>query len=814
MKRIKIVVAVCSIALASLITVQYISIKTTLKYNRNNHAITLISKKAGQVHAVINLLLDVETGVRGYLLTGSQEFLEPYEFALKKLPIEIEKLYISLSSEEKAALGPLVKSRIDIAQATIEKKKSNKIIPLSDLEAGKNIMDKIRFIANEILSRDEAIGRASDLGLSKEVIASKLIAGSFFSLLLVGFCLFYFLSEFIKRLKTEKELQISLATSEAISRDIDFGIIACDSFGNIIFTNKWISKRMPSLKKIEDFFISNESLKSLILQLLHGEIESIEEAELTIDGHPKIFTVNSSPFHINEQLKGVVFSIIDTTDSAQRMASLITGKQMADFASKAKSDFLAKMSHEIRTPLNAILGVGEILSLSKLDSEQSKCLEIFKRSAITLNNLVNDILDISKIEAGKIDIIEAPFSLKSLIYSCTSIMDFRASQRGLLFSTSVDSHYDHFIGDEGRLRQIILNLLSNAIKFTEKGEVSFAIKCFDKGEKKELIFTIRDSGRGISPENIGKLFSDYQQENSSITQEFGGTGLGLSLSRELARLMNSDVSVQSELGVGSEFTFRITLAVAEGEFIEDITDAKLIFNKLKILLVDDNQENRFIVKKYLSDFDIEIIEASDGEEAITKFKEDVYDLVFMDINMPKKDGILATSELRKYEIDNGLDKTLIIALSANALSLEYTRAMAAGCDDYLTKPISRLKLIYVIKKWVGGNNIPTVTEVEINDLLNDNNDEEIDLDIKALIPTYLESRLKDLETIKEAFAKNEIPIIAKLVHNIKGTAISYGQNNLDILAKAIEVAIKDNDMNEVESLIHKMDILLRVKDGN
>ena len=816
MKRIKVVAISCSFAILSLIAVQYFSIKTTIKYNQDNYEIALRNKKMGEIYSIMNLLLDIETGIRGFLLTGNPLFLEPYENAIKDLPDEIENLSFFISPQEKSELQILITKRVELGACVVKKKLNSNAIISSDLEDGKIVMDKIRLFTNKLLRIEEAKDNTRNLDHSDETITIRLIVGSLFSLILISLCIFYVISEFKKRIRTEKELQVSLATSEAISRGIDFGVIVCDTLGNILFTNKWISNKVSKMKEVYDFFTTNESLRPIISQLVHGEIETIEEAELNIKDQVKVFKINSAPFSINGVIEGKVISVIDTTNSAQKIASLVSDKHIAEIASKAKSDFVAKMSHEIRTPLNAILGVGEILSLSKLDNEQEKCLEIFKRSAITLNNLVNDILDLSKIEAGKIDIIESSFSLKNLLDSCTSIMDFRASQKGLLFSTSIDSQFDHFIGDEGRLRQIILNLLSNAIKFTEKGEVNFSVRCLDLigDEKKELIFIVRDSGRGISPQNVGKLFSDYQQENDSTSQEFGGTGLGLSLSRELARLMNSDISLKSELGIGSEFTFKISLSLGQGDFVENIIEAKLLFHKLKILLVDDNQENRFIVKKYLSDFKIEIIEAIDGEDAIIKFKADTFDLVFMDINMPKKDGITATTELRQYENDNRIEKTLIIALSANALTLEYTKAMAAGCDDYITKPISRLKLIHVIKKWVVKSKNSINEDEELVELLNDDNDEEIDLDIKALIPVYLESRLKDLTTIEEAFNKNDIQTIAKLVHNIKGTALSYGQQHLDLIAKAMESAIQNNDMKELESFIKKMVTLLRGGNGH
>ena len=727
MKSLKIVIILSTIALLSLITVQYYSIKTTLKYNDDVETLSLHSEKVGQIYAVMNLLLNIETGVRGYLLTGIEKLLEPYETAMKQLPGELDKLYPFLTAEEANSLSKLIKVRVNLAQYTLNKKLHNEVVSPTDLENGKEAMDKIRSVTAKIIKTEDQFIKTGSSNQSPEAIAMVLIAGSLFTLFIVALCIFYIISEFKKRIKTEKELQVALATNEAITRNIDFGIIACDTQGNVIFTNKWITnKATGSLRKVQDFFRGNEPVLYPLKQLLRGDFDTIVEVELEISRQKRVFTINSSPFQINNGLSGTVLSIIDTTDSTEKLASHVSNKQMSDFASKSKSNFLEKMSHEIRTPLNAILGVGEILSLSKLDKEQEHCLEIFKSSALTLNSLVNDVLDLAKIEAGKIDIVEAPFSLKNLVNYCTSIIDSRAGQKGLLFTSEIKANFDHFIGDEGRIRQIALNLLSNAIKFTEKGSVSFIVKVEDNDDKKELSFTVTDSGRGISEDNIGKLFSNFQQETSSITQEFGGTGLGLSLSRELARLMGGDIKVKYIVGTGSQFTFSVMLKVAEGLFVEDQIDANLKFNELKVLLVDDNHENRFIVRNYLSNLNVEIVEAIDGEDAVEKFKQEKYDLVFMDINMPKKDGLTATKEIRQYENNKGIKKTLIIALSANALSLEYNNAIAVGCDDYLTKPISRLRLISMIKKWSIEFTNTSVVDIEEDVEIN------LDLDIKAL----------------------------------------------------------------------------------
>jgi signal transduction histidine kinase/DNA-binding response OmpR family regulator/CHASE3 domain sensor protein len=809
MKHIKTVILLFSVAILGLAFVQFTSIKNNIEYRKNIESLNNRGKKIGKAYLVLKLLLDAETGTRGYLLTGIPTFLEPYEIAKKNLPVEMEEFKKYLNPDQSLNLSTIASARLNAAYGLIEKKKKNIPITSSELEYGKRIMDDFRKVIQGIVQGEESYLTEHDSEIKESFSTSivEMIGGSLLSFILIGLTAHFVYTEFKKRSEAEKKLQISLATSEAISSDIDFGVIAADVSGNIIFANKWVFKKIKRhIKTVGEFFESNDLVGIPLKMVLAGEIDRIDQVEVQFNQQKYVLGVTAAPFKINQESHGVLLSIVDSTEAVEKMDFLSSGKKKAETASSNKSDFLAKMSHEIRTPLNAILGVGDILKLTNLSDEQQRCLDIFQRSAYTLTNLVNDILDLSKIEAGKIDIINAPFSLSNLIHSCTSIMDFRASQKGLLFTSEVICDKDHYVGDENRIRQIILNILGNAIKFTEVGEVNFKVKAMDESNnRRKLKFIIKDTGRGISEQNIGKLFADYQQEHSKISHEFGGTGLGLSLSRELARLMGGDIGLTSELGKGSEFTFYVTLEVAEGNFVQEEIDPNVNLRKFKLLLVDDNEENRFIVKRYLNDFGLEIVEAVDGEDAIATFKRQKFDLVLMDINMPKKDGLAATKDIRTWEKAGGHEHTCIIALSANALSQEFKKAQEVGCDDYLTKPISRLKLITTLRKWMGEQ--PPVQESKAM------NDDEVDVDeeLLALVPAYIENRKKDVELLREALNKKDIAVIGKISHNIKGTALSYGQTELDKISQVLNHASKEGDWETMKTSVAQIAELLGVK---
>ena len=803
MKRIKLIGVMFSLAVIFLVGVQYNLISSNMRFIKETHELHENSQQQKQFFYVFKMLLEVETGTRGYVLTGDPVFREPFENAKKVLPIEVEKLRPHVTTEQFEKINQLISNRVESAQNLINKKNANLKINATDLQVGKNQMDAIRGEFDKIEQESDIVlhEKTSNMQSSSEGINNLVFAGALFSLVIVFGCAAFLYQEFLKRMEAQKALSLSLATSEAITNNLGQGVLVSTHDGVVLYANEIaLSVRQLTFeemkkKSLDELFEKVEIDKDYLKSLFHTD-KSIEETIVTYStGVKRTVRVNFSPLMLKGKSEGVVITFFDISKEAESISELTTGKETADSASKAKSEFLAKMSHEIRTPLNAILGVGEILNMTNLTAEQKKCMDIYQRSSQTLINLVNDILDLSKIEAGKIELNPVPFSLKNLVDTCTSIMDFRASQRGLLFNAQVMSNFDHFIGDEGRIRQIVINLLGNAIKFTEQGSIILTVTCVDRGtSRKELIVSVKDTGRGIAPENIDKLFSNYSQESSKIASEFGGTGLGLSLSRELAHLMGGDITVRSVLGKGSEFILTCHVESMAGDFENESTPKGKVHKNLKILLVDDNPENRFIVKRFLDGSEVFVSEVGDGDAAVEKFKTDKFDMIFMDINMPIKDGIDATKDIRKYEKDHHLPKTLIIALSANALSQEYDRAMEAGCDDYLTKPLARGKLLATIEKW---------QEVEIA------NEMPMDEEIRAAVPMYLENRKKDLEEMKALFAARDDLGIKKIAHKIAGTAENYGQIQLGKTASIMEQSCKDNDWEEIEKCLLKIEHLLK-----
>ncbi len=606
-------------------------------------------------------------------------------------------------------------------------------------------------------------------------------------------------------------------TRSLIESNID-ALITTDPAGIITDVNKQTEALTGSTRDeligapFKDCFTDPEGAEAGIKRVL-GE-KSLTDYELTVrsrDGKQTVVSFNATTFYDRKRtLQGVFAAARDVTERKRVEAELQQAKADAESASRTKSDFLASMSHEIRTPMNAVMGIADLLAKTALTPEQDKYVQIFRRSGDNLLNLINDILDLSKVEASQLDLEQTGFSLSDHLEKAIEMVAPKAQEKGLTLICEISPGVSNdLVGDPTRLRQVLLNLLGNAIKFTAEGEVSLKVdRDTDSTAPTALRFSVADTGIGIASDKLGRVFERFTQADSSTTRRFGGSGLGLTISKRLVELMGGQIGVTSTPGQGSVFAFSVPFEVwtaANRPVSAPVghgPDAPL--PSLRILMAEDSPDNCTIALAYLEDTPYLIDVAETGLIACEMFKAGHYDLVLMDRQMPVMDGLTATRTIRAWEKSQGRSPTPIIALTASALKGDRETCLAAGCTAYLTKPIKQDVLLQAIRDYsviAAPRPDPAASGPEIAS--------EIaswrpGARLAALIPRYLDSCREHVITMRDALDRADFQPVTLLGHNMRGSGGGFGFQAISDFGAGLELAAAVSDDAGSRALVDQL----------
>ncbi|MGZ3873242.1 MAG: response regulator [Mucilaginibacter sp.] len=457
-------------------------------------------------------------------------------------------------------------------------------------------------------------------------------------------------------------------------------------------------------KSIIDFAVDEEkdALQSKLNEIINNKLSyTVSEFQFYKSNKTVIWAECRATY----QNKTLFLNISDITAQKSYENELIRSKEHAENARKIKETFVAHISHELRTPLNGILGIVNLLRTTAINEQQRSLIDLLDVSSQSLIGVINDVLDISKIDAGKFKIVRAPVNLTNLIKAVYGLLKFKADENNIAFNLEIDDDLpSHLMIDALRLNQVLMNLLSNAIKFTRSGYVTLKVSVLQRhGGNVNLQFSVEDTGIGIAESRLGTIFESFEQAEDDITAKFGGTGLGLAIVKKLVALKGGELTVKSEVGTGSTFTFTNWYSAADAPDDKQVIKDGVVlepFSNVNILVAEDNLINQFMLAKMLRDWKIKFVMVDNGRKVLEKVKAENYDLILMDTHMPELNGYETTRAIRN-DFDEPKRSVPIISLSAAVLDYEQQEAILAGMNDVLSKPFQPYQLHSKIKNLLG-----------------------------------------------------------------------------------------------------------------
>ena len=614
-----------------------------------------------------------------------------------------------------------------------------------------------------------------------------------------------------------KDFNLTRAAANTVLNSLGDCMITMDEGYKVLIYNSAAKEMFPNIKlyqkieEIEDFpirFFEGESSYEFEIANRHyeGHIRPLEDFEHVVRGYTLLIT--------------------DVTHTYEHIQALNEMREKAEEANRAKSDFLANMSHEIRTPMNAVVGMSELIIEESRGRKMYDYACNIKSAALNLLSIINNILDLSKVEAGKMELVEDKYYIQVLIQDTVNLVQMAAEQKGLRMKVHVAEDIPHqLFGDEGRIRQVLINLLNNSIKFTKEGYVSLSVSGeYTDTDNMNLNIVIEDTGIGIQKEDMDSIFESFRQLDMNKNRKIEGTGLGLPITKQLVTLMQGDIQVESEYGKGSCFVIRIKQRVVDKRTVKEVPMTRhtveekngqmFVCKEYKVLVVDDNVINRKVATAMLDSYGFQIHEANSGASAIELVKKHKYDMIFMDHMMPEMDGMEATRIIQS-ECSETAGKAIIIALTANAIQGAREMYLENGFQDFLSKPFERVQMHELLDRWIP-QELREYKEEEVReDKVSEDEMAEIfmsGVNVRKAIKSHdigIEDYLDLLYDFRlEGIAKKAL--LCKLaqekrfedylveVHGLKSAAVNIGADNLAREAKEHEEATREGDYDFVD----------------
>ena len=638
------------------------------------------------------------------------------------------------------------------------------------------------------------------------------------------------LDDITKEKDAEQAVRIREEKYRSIIANMNLGLLEVDNneiiqYANQSFMNmSGFSDAELIGNKPSDFFISGENIeviKSKNEQRTQGISDAYEIPVRDKKGDLRYWLISGAPrYNDKGEIIGSIGIHLDVTKQKLQELELIEARKKAEGASEAKETFLANMSHEIRTPLNAIIGMLRELSKETVNNKQRAYLNNANAASRHLLSIINNILDISKIEAGEFQLEKRHISMVDVINETVSIISSNAEEKLIDIQTSFAADLKPaLIGDPVRIRQILINLLGNSIKFTEKGYIHIECTIKKTSHYEQYVqISIMDTGIGMDKAFLKDLFKKFSQENKSTAIKYGGTGLGMAITYQLVQLMGGSIEISSEKGKGTQVDLLLPMPIGNINEIEKSVDTDN-FNELrglKVLLAEDNELNRIVAINTLSYFGLQTTEAENGLIAIEKLKNNHFDVILMDLHMPEMDGLQATRVIRQ-ELKSDIP---IIALTANAFKKEIEQCLEAGMNDFVTKPFEESVLLQSLLKHVlhksytqKSSSQPSETEAPVDKLYDlsrlidiSRGDTEF---IEKMISLFIDQAALSMQQIKEAFEKKDYVTVGETAHRIKASIGNLGITYIkQDIADLEHIALQDPSPTRMQLLIEKIDIVL------